>query len=255
MLVFDILLGIIVLWRDYSDPVQVMIFHYAGFVVFSDIGAFFLRRDQLLWYNLFRGTSSVALFVFVFALWAKGLNGESDLITSIQILLIIMRAIHSLYVQRNFGPRLSDAAKIPSAIKEFYEKGGVSERLGLFWLPAGLLMIFFPTIVWAMHSNMGIYELDAAILGYQPHQGISSAFKLVVIEILIVSAKSRFYLRLITGSTVLAQFPIMWPMYVSAPIPIVHIVFELFVIAQIVFSYSAMRKSSKFCHKNERGSD
>ncbi|GAB5504335.1 hypothetical protein [Pyruvatibacter sp.] len=245
ILLLDVLLAVALLWRDYSDPAQILVGHYATIPIFSDLVVMILVRRQLIWYNLFRLTGGITFFILIAALWAQGLNGDSLPLTAIQLLLISARILHAGFLWQRFGPTRDAIFSMPRTFVRSYEGGSFSERLACYYLVMAGVMLCFPQVAYWTHSNMGYVGLDAILVGFQGQQGINFALKLLVIELLVRDYRVRFYMRLAIAVMLVPQYFVMWPMISTAPVPFVHIGFELFSVALVWAAYLDLNGSKR----------
>jgi len=239
ILLIDAVLYIALCWRDFADPAQMLIAHYVSFILITDLGLLFLPRVKRNWYNLFRIIGGVSFLILIGALWAQGLDGEALWLTLARLGLIGVRIAHGLWLLRAHGPELNELLMFPLSGWSRYRAGTPSEKLGYGYLIVALGMFLFPQLAYWTHANGGVVALDAVLTGFQAQQGLNVALKMLVLEILVRDVRTRLLMRTAVAVPFLIQWPLMFGMFLNAPIPLAHGVLELFELALVVMAFRA----------------
>lgn len=245
IVVLDVLLYASLFWREYDVPGQMLIAHYISFVAITDLGALFLPRARRAWFNLFRITSGVSLLVLVIALAAKGLDGEALMLTLLRVLLSGARIAHGFTLLRRHGPELGVFAQFPSHALAYFKAGNASERMGCLYLFVGLGLLYFPHLAYWTHFNAGEDRLNDVLTGLQAQAGLNFCIKLMVFEILVVSAGAKLAMRTTVATLFIIQWPWMPGMFLQAPIPLFHAVVELYELSLVIMGLRFLQRPSR----------
>lgn len=244
VLALDLLLYAALFWRDYHDPAQMVIAHYLSFVAITDLAVFFLPMAQRQWFSLFRASSGISYLVLVAALHAKGMDGESLVVSVLRGVLAAGRVAHALWHLRTLGPGWQLLRGFPAKAEQFFSSGTRSQRLGCGYLLVGIGLLYFPHVAYWTHFNHGANELDDILTGLQAQAGLNFCIKLFVFEVLVQGARARLAMRTVVATLFVAQWPLMPGMFYLAPLPIVHAVVEIYELALVYAGYREWRRQS-----------
>ena len=128
-LAIDAIVVALLCWRPYvSQPCQMLVIHYYGFLLVSDIMALFLSERRRLWYYIFVIVGSAGLLQATIQLWILDLDGGQNTLSLLRILFLVARLINAVLFVWSFGPWFQHWIALMKYARRVYDLSGATER-------------------------------------------------------------------------------------------------------------------------------
>lgn len=228
--ILDIATYALLSYRPYvSQPYQMTVIHYFGFLISTDLMAFFLSERRRIWHYAFVFVGTAGLLQATIHLWVQGLDGGDYNLSLLRVAVLTVRMINALLVIWFVGPWFQHWLALLKYAQRIFDISGPAELAALKDFARQCLVIFvLVPVAYGSHWNYGESGIDAPLTALQANVCFSLRVKLLVFTILIARPRTRglSYIPLFLSSTL--SYAIMPDMYFKAPMTFVpHVIGDI----------------------------
>ena len=206
-----------------TQPYQMVVIHFYGFLIASDFMALFLSARRRFWYYVFVAVGSAGLLQCTIHLYCVGLDGGNDQLSLLRIFFLVVRLINAASCVKSYGPWLQHWIGLYKYARKVYDLSGPNERKVYKQLMKDVVAIFVLSLAaYYCHWNFGEKGVDAPLLAMQANLAFSFRAKMFVLAILIATP-SKLGTSMLVGIVPLAviSWVVMPQMYINAPLTFV----------------------------------
>ena len=229
-LVIDVIVFSLLAVRPYStQPHQMLVIHYYGFLIASDLIAYFLSERRRFWYFVFVFSGSAGLLQSNIQIYLRDLDGGQDEVSLLRIFFILVRLINAALCVRSYGPWLQHWVGIYNYARKLYEASGKKERSFFRRLIKDIFSLFILVpFAYSTHWNYGENGLDGPLIALQANAAFSFRTKVLIFTLLIAKPRTRGFSLFAVCALSVFSWVLMPRMYFSAPTTFVpHLMADL----------------------------
>ena len=229
-LAIDAIVFFLLAVRPYStQPYQMVVIHYYGFVITTDVMALFLSARRRFWYHVFVAVGSAGILQCTIYLYCVGLDGGNDQFSFLRIFFLVVRLINAASCVKSYGPWLQHWIGLYKYARKVYDLSGPNERKVYKQLMKDVVAIFVLSLAaYNAHWNYGEKGIDAPLVAMQGNVVFSLRVKIVVLALLIATPFKLGTSMLVFWFFSVGSYVLMPSMYLNAPLTFVpHVVGDL----------------------------
>ena len=229
-LVIDAIVFFLLGYRPYvTQPYQMVVIHYYGFMISTDFMALFLSARRRFWYYVFVAVGSAGMLQCNIHLYCVGLDGGNDKLSLLRIFFLVVRLINAASHVNSYGPWLQHWVGLYNYARKIYYLGGSEERKAYKKLAKDIAVVFVLSLAaYYSHWNYGEKGIDAPLVAMQGNVVFSLRVKMLVLSLLIATPSKVGTSLLGLSAFSLTSYALMPKMYLNAPLTLLpHVVGDL----------------------------
>ena len=219
-LAIDAITFFLLVVRPYvTQPYNMLVIHFFGFLILSDFMALFLSARRRFWYYVFVAVGSAGMLQCTIHFYCLGLDGGNDQISLLRIFSLVVRLINAALCVKSYGPWLQHWIGLYKYARKVYDLGGPKERNVYKNMMKDVAVIFVTSLfAYYCHWNYGEKGVDAPLIAMQANFAFSFRAKVLVFSLLIVtpSKLGTSLLGIVIGGVL--SWVVMPRMYINAPL-------------------------------------
>ena len=229
-LAIDAIVFFLLGYRPYiTQPYQMVVIHFYGFLISSDFMALFLSARRRFWYYVFVAVGSAGMLQCTIHLYCVGLDGGNDKLSLLRIFFLVVRLINAASCVNSYGPWLQHWVGLYNYARKVYDLGGSKEHKAYKQLAKDVAVVFVLSLfAYYCHWNYGEKGVDAPLTAMQANLAFSFRGKALVLSLLIATPSKVGTSLLGIAFFASISWVLMPKMYLNAPLTFVpHLLADL----------------------------